>query len=409
MRAKLWLVSVALLQFNLAGMLMGFLTTPDCPLLFFWSLCLHEALIALTKDRRRWLSAGFFTGLGLLSKYTMLIIGPVFLLSLLVIDRKALKTRWPYAGGTVALFLFSLNLFWNFNNDWITFKFQLAHRFPSFSNIEHRITLPSAKEACENTLEYKLSENFFPDMDEDILLEEEDIDEGDNFFKRKLALFKEWVFRFPIFRIIATFSKKLQNILPGLPSLNSIPGLSFLLSQFAFWGGFLFLIFSNFFVRHRKYKYEKSLDSKAIKFLAISFILPLSIFFLISFFTFVEANWSLMYIVGACPFVALLIHKSSHRAIRIVIFSHLFIGLLLVFHSYEGFFSNGKARTRDRVLKETYGYSALADLLIKFPGIFYADRYQLVSMLNYYRPELNVGQWPGLHRYSEYSRLELKK
>ena len=67
--------ALALTQLNLAGLLLGFIQTPDLPLAAFWLLAIHEAAYALKEDPKRWISAGIMTGLGLSSKYTMAIIG----------------------------------------------------------------------------------------------------------------------------------------------------------------------------------------------------------------------------------------------------------------------------------------------------------------------------------------------
>ena len=57
-----------------------------------WALALHEGLEALRDDQRRWVTAGLATGLGLLGKYGMALIGPVFLWAILWADPKALRT-----------------------------------------------------------------------------------------------------------------------------------------------------------------------------------------------------------------------------------------------------------------------------------------------------------------------------
>src|SRR5262249_61341032 len=74
------------------------LTTPDVALFTAWCAALHEGAAALAGRRRRWIGAGVAVGLGLLSKYAMVLIAPVFLWGLWRSDRQALRTPWPWLG-----------------------------------------------------------------------------------------------------------------------------------------------------------------------------------------------------------------------------------------------------------------------------------------------------------------------
>jgi hypothetical protein len=114
---------------TLAGLAGGLLTTPDTPLVLAWALALHEAERALAGNRRRWLTAGLATGLGLLGKYMMVLIGPVFLWAILRTDPRALRTPWPYLGGLLAVLVFAPNLLWNLDHDWLTLRYQFGHGF----------------------------------------------------------------------------------------------------------------------------------------------------------------------------------------------------------------------------------------------------------------------------------------
>lgn len=114
---------------TLAGVAGGVITTPDSVLALAWALALHESERALAVDPRRWITAGIAIGLGLLGKYTMLLIGPVLLLAILGANWRQLLTRWPYLGAGVALLVFAPNLIWNAQNDWLTLGFQFGHGF----------------------------------------------------------------------------------------------------------------------------------------------------------------------------------------------------------------------------------------------------------------------------------------
>ena len=58
----------------------------------------------------------------------------------------------------------------------------------------------------------------------------------------------------------------------------------------------------------------------------------------------------------------------------------------------------------NRILRETQGFRDLASLASGLGGPVYAERYQDVAMLRFYRPGISSGQWPGLGRPSEYMR-----
>ena len=118
---------------TLPGLAGGFLTTPDTALALAWALALHESERALAGDRRRWLTAGLAVGIGLLSQYSMVIMGPVLLWAILWADPRALRTPWPYLGGLVALLVLAPNLLWTANTDWLSLRVQVGHGFATDS------------------------------------------------------------------------------------------------------------------------------------------------------------------------------------------------------------------------------------------------------------------------------------
>lgn len=73
-----------------------------------------------------WFGAGLFIGLGMLSKYTISLLG-LSVLVFLVLDPQA--RRWlahpaPYLAAILAILLFSPVLIWNLQNDWASFTLQ---------------------------------------------------------------------------------------------------------------------------------------------------------------------------------------------------------------------------------------------------------------------------------------------
>jgi dolichol-phosphate mannosyltransferase len=125
------LVAVVLAQTLPFFFLTGFLMTPDAPLTAAWSGMLYFIYRALIKDQARaWWGAGVCLGLGLLSKYTIVLLAFSALL-FMVIDPRA--RRWftrvePYAAALLATMIFSPVIVWNAHNDFASFAFQTSRR-----------------------------------------------------------------------------------------------------------------------------------------------------------------------------------------------------------------------------------------------------------------------------------------
>lgn len=112
----------------------GFLMTPDAPLHAAWSALLYFGYRGLLEnDSASWIGFGVSLGIGLLSKYTIVLLGPAFLLFMLI-DQSA--RRWflkpgPYIAVALALVLFSPVIIWNMQHEWASFLFQSAKRIAS--------------------------------------------------------------------------------------------------------------------------------------------------------------------------------------------------------------------------------------------------------------------------------------
>lgn len=112
--------------------LIGFgslVVTPDIPLVFFWSLAIYFFLQALWEQKPQdYFLLGVSLGLGFCSKYHIVLFVPLVFVYLLISGKwrqvSLLKTLWTLLGGL----LFSLPvLMWNWQNDFISFRFQLHH------------------------------------------------------------------------------------------------------------------------------------------------------------------------------------------------------------------------------------------------------------------------------------------
>ena len=105
--------------------------TPDGPLLFGWAGTIWAAWRAGQSGQGRWwLLAGVFAGLGLLGKYSAVLLLPVLLLYLTgsPAQRHWLRTRWPYVGLLIAALMFAPVVAWNAQHDWASFAFQGSRR-----------------------------------------------------------------------------------------------------------------------------------------------------------------------------------------------------------------------------------------------------------------------------------------
>ncbi len=119
--------AVLLLTILPLGFATGILMTPDAPLVAAWAATLYymeRALIA--NQNSAWLGMGIAFGLGMLSKYSLGLLG-IAALVFVIIDPTA--RRWmlrphPYLAALLAVILFSPVIIWNYENNWASFSFQ---------------------------------------------------------------------------------------------------------------------------------------------------------------------------------------------------------------------------------------------------------------------------------------------
>jgi 4-amino-4-deoxy-L-arabinose transferase-like glycosyltransferase len=99
------------------------LMTTDTPLLLFWALTIYLVYLAITSAKSGyWYLAGITFGLGLLSKYTMVILIPVFLIYFLLDKEQRiwLKKKEIYLSLLLGLIVFSPVLYWNYSQSWVS-------------------------------------------------------------------------------------------------------------------------------------------------------------------------------------------------------------------------------------------------------------------------------------------------
>lgn len=121
------LLAQALPYFFLSGLLM----TPDALLAASWAGSLYFLERALIGNQSRaWWLAGICLGIGMISKYSIALIGPVAVIFMLWDPQ---SRRWwrrpePYVGALLALAIFSPVIFWNARHHWESFAFQTSRR-----------------------------------------------------------------------------------------------------------------------------------------------------------------------------------------------------------------------------------------------------------------------------------------
>ena len=338
-----YLAGLVLASFSAYVILSGALTTPDAVLIATWAAALHEAAAALGGDRRRWLTAGLVTGIGLVGKYMMVLIGPVFLWAILACDRKALRTPWPWLGGVVALLVFAPHLVWNADNQWVSIRMQLQHGFagghdPGFT-IRSDLPAPEGRHG---------------------LPDEEKQSPGD----------------------------RASQVLSYLGGLLGLWGL---LVPIVIWRGVAVL---------RRSAVARAGDAALRPLLHAAAWVPIGFFGLVSLVSEVQSNWAGMALIGW----GLLLAGFGRERLKWVVTGAaanalLFAGLG-IYAASPGLMSP----TRDRILHETYGWRALADRAAALDGPVLTDREQPTSVIRFYHPELEVAQWPRLTQPSEFVR-----
>lgn len=106
--------------------------TPDLPLIAAWSACLYYLYLALIEAHKTaWYWFGVWLGLGMLAKYTIVLLGPAILVYLIATKqlRRILLSPQPYCAAIIAFLLFSPVIYWNATHHWTSFLFQSTRRF----------------------------------------------------------------------------------------------------------------------------------------------------------------------------------------------------------------------------------------------------------------------------------------
>ncbi len=123
LRSVLWFNAMILIGIG------SIFITPDSPSTMFWALTIWVlSAIWRTELGWLWLLVGLFAGLGCVSKYTNLFLGPGIVVWLLV-DKRArcwLFSPWLWLGGLLAFVVFAPVILWNAEHGWISFYKQFG-------------------------------------------------------------------------------------------------------------------------------------------------------------------------------------------------------------------------------------------------------------------------------------------
>lgn len=109
----------------------GFLVTTDAPLMLFWCAGLYFLAKIVTKESTyAWIGLGACIGLGMLSKYSVALLG-LCIIVFITLDRSS-RFWWKrpiiYISGFIAVILFLPVIYWNAQHDWSSFIFQTTRR-----------------------------------------------------------------------------------------------------------------------------------------------------------------------------------------------------------------------------------------------------------------------------------------
>jgi 4-amino-4-deoxy-L-arabinose transferase-like glycosyltransferase len=353
---KRWL-PLAILLFSFGGLAVGFLLTPDAPLLCAWVLAMHETWHALNGRRTRWLTAGVAVGLGLLSKYTMVLFAPIALWGVVKYRPSDLRSPQFWGGIFIATIVFLPNVIWNGGNEWTTVKFQLRHGFSMSQSQETERSLPRAEEALVN--ERAMVKIFYGITSDEELASLQKPSKSETKLERS-------------FRWIGDFWG----------------------GVFGLWGGGALLLIATA-TRFRRLKFHGPRH-----FLYAAAFAPILFFAPLSPFTKIEANWPALAMPGCALLMA--VYVVQFRSYKYVWFH---IGLNLVALASVALAFKFGSLKQNRLVQESTGYAELSRWLASQNLAQVAvSSYQLTGMVKWNAPRLEVFQWPGVTRDSEFTR-----
>ena len=131
--------AVTLLLSTLMVSVLSLISTPDAPLLFFWTWTLYSLYRAIFEERRvYWLYSGVLMGLAFDSKYTAVFLPAGLILFLLISTkyRHRLFSPWPWLTIVIMVLVSAPVIIWNYENHFASFAFQGSKRLESVGSFE---------------------------------------------------------------------------------------------------------------------------------------------------------------------------------------------------------------------------------------------------------------------------------
>jgi 4-amino-4-deoxy-L-arabinose transferase-like glycosyltransferase len=124
-------ISFSVSVFSFSVFVLSFLFLPDtlATLVLFWPLtsCV-SGVVKKPQVRKRWWALGLVLGFMGLSKYTaILFVIPIFVVFVGHLGFRFLKWRGFYESIFLGALIVSPVFYWNYHNDWVSFKFQTGH------------------------------------------------------------------------------------------------------------------------------------------------------------------------------------------------------------------------------------------------------------------------------------------
>ncbi len=131
--------AIVLLSSTVCISILSINSTPDVPLLLFWTLSLIGLYKAVFENNKGyWILGGIAMGLAFDSKYTALLlqIGLLAFLAFSNKHRKLLLSPWLWASLIISVLVTFPIWYWNYQNDFASFLFQSSDRTGSISKFE---------------------------------------------------------------------------------------------------------------------------------------------------------------------------------------------------------------------------------------------------------------------------------
>lgn len=132
-------IALLLLSSTLFITILSFNSTPDVPLILFWTVSLNYLYQAIFENKKAaWIYAGIAMGLAFDSKYTGLVL-QIGLLLFLVFShekRKLFTSPWLYASLLISALVTFPVWYWNYQNDFASFLFQSSNRTGDISKFK---------------------------------------------------------------------------------------------------------------------------------------------------------------------------------------------------------------------------------------------------------------------------------